>query len=250
LLADDSVRLKVWDSSHVETFLFDRKESLSNMSNAVSKPSWWLSLIGLALTLSSLAHADERFELLDAQPPSGLGCFVNLQSVRPIWFKEDSTSFLYDDELWRASRSLLVIWEEDRGYLIVEGHVDHHEADIGDGQDLSRRRAELVAKALEELGIPREYIIPVGRADSRYHTSYDPGSRIAPINRRVQIIPTHRGRKCNQHFLIRYAIFFSQNCQGRQADDPIMRQRCEQVIEGIPMEHRELMRTGKVGPNR
>ena len=109
------MRLKVWDSSHVETFLFDRKESLSNMSNAVSKPSWWLSLIGLALTLSSLAHADERFELLDAQPPSGLGCFVNLQSVRPIWFKEDSTSFLYDDELWRASRSLLVIWEEDRG---------------------------------------------------------------------------------------------------------------------------------------
>ena len=199
------------------------------------------------LTLASNVHGEDHFDLLDAPPPPELGCLLHLQAIRPIWFKEGSTVFLFEDEFWRASRPLLPIWERNRGYLIVEGHVDHHEADTGDGQDLSRRRAERVAEELESIGIPREFIVPVGRADTLYDTSYDPGSRVAPINRRVQIIPTHWGRTCNEHFLIRYAIFFSQNCRGDSINDPTIQQRCEQVINAVPTIHRDLVRTGKVG---
>jgi hypothetical protein len=204
-------------------------------------PTFWF------LTLASNVHGEDRFNLLDASPPPGLGCLIHLQAIRPIWFKEGSTAFLFEDEFWRASRALLIIWETDRGYLIVEGHVDHHEADTGDGQDLSRKRADRVAEELEKIGIPREFIVPVGRADTRYDTSYDPGSRVAPINRRVQIIPTHWGRTCNEHFLIRYTMFFSQNCRGNSVNDPTILQRCEQAINAIPTIHRDLVRTGKIG---
>ena len=202
----------------------------------------------ILLSVSDCTQREGRVELLDAKPPDEVGCY-HATSIRPIWFKEGSTSFLYEDGFWRASRRLLDIWERDRGYFIVEGHVDHHEADIGDGQILSISRAELVAKALEDMGIPQENIIPVGRADSRYDTPYDPGSRVAPINRRVQITPTHCGWTCREHMLIRYTMFLTQNCQGAGPADPNLRQRCEHTLNRLPAIHHELLRTGKVNAN-
>lgn len=205
-------------------------------------------LVFASLTAVGCSQKDNRIELLDAEPPDEVGCY-RATSIRPIWFKEGSTSFLYEDEFWRASRRLLDIWGRDRGYFIVEGHVDHHEAEKVDGQRLSQKRAELVAKALEDMGIPRQNIIAVGRADSIYDTPYFDGSRIAPINRRVQINPTHWGWTCREHMLIRYSIFLTQKCQRGDAIDPNLRQRCEQTLSLLPSVHRELLKTGKLGEN-
>jgi hypothetical protein len=203
-------------------------------------------LVCVSLVASGCSQKDSRVELLDAEPPNEVGCY-RATSIRPIWFREGSTSFLYEDEFSRASSRLLDIWERDRGYFIVEGHVDRHEADKGDGRTLSQKRAELVAKALEGLGISEEKIIPVGRSDSIYDTPYSTGSRVAPINRRVQIIPTHWGWTCREHMLIRYTMFLTQYCQGSGASDLNIRQRCEQTLNRLPPIHHELLRTGKIG---
>ena len=181
--------------------------------------------------------------LLDAEPPDEVGCY-RATSLRPVWFKEGNTSYLYEDEFWRASRRLLDIWERDRGYFIVEGHVDHHEAATGDGQRLSQRRAEVVASALENLGIPKGSIIPVGRSNTMPESRFEQGSSRA--NRRVQITPTHWGWTCREHMLIRYTIFLSQNCQGAGPADPNLRQRCEQTLNRLPAIHHELLQTGRV----
>ena len=201
------------------------------------------------LAAAGCSQREGRVALLDAEPPDEVGCY-RATSLRPVWFKEGNTSYLYEDEFWRASRRLLDIWERDRGYFIVEGHVDHHEADKGDGQILSKSRAKLVAKALEDMGIPQENIIPVGRADRRYDTPYDPGSRVAPINRRVQITPTHWGWTCREHMLIRYTMFLTKNCQGAGPADPDLRQRCEDTFNRLPAVHQELLRTGRTDANK
>jgi len=184
-------------------------------------------------------------ELLDAEPPDEVGCY-RIASIRSIQFDEGS-AYLIQDEFRRSSIHLPGIWKQERGYFIVEGHVDNHEASTEDGQRLSQRRAEVVASALENLGIPKGNIIPVGRSNTMPESRFDQGSSRA--NRRVQITPTHWGWTCREHMLIRYTMFLTQNCQGAGPADPNLRQRCEHTLNRLPAIHHELLRTGKVNAN-
>jgi hypothetical protein len=186
-----------------------------------------------------------RVELLDAKPPDEVGCY-RATSIRSIQFDEGS-AYLIPDEFRRSSVPLPDIWKQERGYFIVEGHVDNHEAATGDGQRLSQRRAEVVASALANLGVPKGNIIPVGRSNTKPESRFDQGRRRA--NRRVEIIPTHWGWTCREHMLIRYTMFLTQNCQGAGPADPNLRQRCEHTLNRLPAIHHELLRTGKVDAN-
>jgi len=188
---------------------------------------------------------DGWVELLDAKPPDEVGC-SRIASIRTIQFDEGS-AYLIPDEFRRSSINLPGIWKQERGYFIVEGHVDNHEASTEDGQRLSQRRAEVVASALENLGIPKGNIIPVGRSNTMPESRFDQGSSRA--NRRVQITPTHWGWTCREHMLIRYTMFLTQNCQGAGPADPNLRQRCERTLNRLPAIHHELLRTGKVNAN-
>ena len=197
------------------------------------------------LAASGCSQREGRVALLDAEPPDEVGCY-RATSIRSIQFDEGS-AYLIPDEFSRSSIHLPGIWKQERGYFIVEGHVDNHEASTEDGQRLSQRRAEVVASALENLGIPKGNIIPVGRSNTMPESRFDQGSRRA--NRRVQITPTHWGWTCRVHMLIRYSMFLTQNCQGAGPADPNLRQRCEHTLNRLPATHHELLRTGKVNAN-
>ncbi len=194
------------------------------------------------LAAAGCSQREGRVALLDAEPPDEVGCY-RIASIRSIQFDEGS-AFLIPDEFRRSSIHLPGIWKQERGYFIVEGHVDNHEASTEDGQRLSQRRAEVVASALENLGIPKGNIIPVGRSNTIPESRFDQGSSRA--NRRVQITPTHWGWTCREHMLIRYTMFLTQNCQGAGPADLNLRQRCEQTLNRLPAIHHELLQTGRV----
>ena len=199
----------------------------------------------ILLAVSGCTQREGRVELLDAEPPDEVGC-SRITSVRTIQFDEGS-AFLIPDEFRRSSIALPGIWEKERGYFIVQGHVDNHEAATGDGRRLSQRRAEVVASTLENLGIPKGNIIPVGRSNTMPESRFDQGSSRA--NRRVEIMPTHWGWTCREHMLIRYTMFLTQNCQGAGPADPNLRERCEHTMNRLPAIHHELLRTGRVNAN-
>jgi flagellar motor protein MotB len=203
-------------------------------------------LVCVSIVASGCSQKDSRVELLDVEPPVEVGC-LRVDSIRSIQFDEGS-AFLIPDEFRRSSVPLPGIWKQERGYFIVEGHVDNHEAATGDGQRLSQRRAEVVASALENLGVPRGNIIPVGRSNTQPESRFDQGRSRA--NRRVEIIPTHWGWTCREHMLIRYTMFLTLYCQGEGASDLNIRLRCEQTLNRLPSIHHELLRTGKIGENR
>jgi hypothetical protein len=167
-------------------------------------------------------------------------------------FKEGSTEMLATADAFRKEFEwLLKSPERDRGFIVIEGHVDHHEADTMDGKTLSLRRAEAVADKFAALGLDRRSLVPVGRVDSIPHQIYyPPGSRVQPGNRRASFIPTWFNRTCNEYLLLQNALFYLQNCRGIQVDligRASTRDLCERAIRNVPEGLREIVRSGRIG---
>ena len=167
-------------------------------------------------------------------------------------FKEGSTEMLATEDAFRKEFEwLLKSPERDRGFIVIEGHVDHHEADTMDGKTLSLRRAEAVADKFSALGLDRRYLVPVGRGDSIPYQIYDPpGSRVQPGNRRASFIPTRFNRTCDEYLLLQDAFFYLQNCRGMQSGligRASTRDLCERVIRNVPEGLREIVRSGRIG---
>jgi len=166
-------------------------------------------------------------------------------------FKEGSTEMLATEDAFRKEFEwLLKSPERDRGFIVIEGHVDHHEADTMDGKTLSLRRAEAVADKFAALGLDRRSLVPVGRGDSMPFQSYSPGSRVQPGNRRAAFIPTWFNRTCNEYLLLQNALFYLQNCRGIQVDligRASTRDLCERTIRNVPEGLREIVRSGRIG---
>ncbi|MFM7303536.1 MAG: OmpA family protein, partial [Alphaproteobacteria bacterium] len=167
-------------------------------------------------------------------------------------FKEGSTEMLATEDAFRKDVEwLLKSPQRDRGFIVIEGHVDHHEADTRNGKNLSLRRAEVVADKFAALGLDRRYLVPVGRGDSiPYQIYYPPGSRVEPGNRRASFIPTSFNRTCDEYFLLEDAFFYLQNCRGMQSSligRASTRDLCERVIRNVPEGLQEIVRSGRIG---
>jgi hypothetical protein len=166
-------------------------------------------------------------------------------------FKEGSTEMLGTDDAFRKEFDwLLKSPERDRGFIVIEGHVDQHEADTRNGKNLSLQRAEVVADKFAALGLDRRYLVPVGRGDSMPFQSYSPGSRVQPGNRRAAFIPTRFNRTCDEYLLLQNALFYLQNCRGIQVDligRASTRNLCERAIRNVPEGLREIVRSGRIG---
>ena len=167
-------------------------------------------------------------------------------------FKEGSTEMLATEDAFRKEFEwLLKSPERDRGFIVIEGHVDHHEADTMDGKTLSLRRAEVVADKFAALGLDRRFLVPVGRGDSIPYQIYDPpGSRVQPGNRRASFNPTRFNRTCDEYLLLQNALFYLQNCRGMQSgliERASTRDLCERAIRNVPEGLREIVRSGRIG---
>ena len=167
-------------------------------------------------------------------------------------FKEGSTEMLATEDAFRKEFEwLLKSPERDRGIIVIEGHVDHHEADTMDGKNLSLRRAEVVADKFAALGLDRRSLVPVGRGDSIPHQIYyPPGSRVQPGNRRASFNPTRFNRTCDEYLLLQDAFFYLQNCRGMQSGligRASTRDLCERAIRNVPEGLREIVRSGRIG---
>ncbi|MFN6267601.1 MAG: OmpA family protein [Alphaproteobacteria bacterium] len=176
--------------------------------------------------------------------------FVIFSGVR---FKEGSTEMLATEEAFRKEfQWLLKSPQRDRGLIVIEGHVDHHEADTRDGKTLSLRRAEAVADKFAALGLDRRSLVPVGRGDSIPELSYSPGpgSRVEPANRRASSNPTWFNRTCDEYLLLQNALFYLQNCRGIQANligRTSTHDLCDGAIRNVPEGLREIVRSGRIG---
>ncbi|MCA3364320.1 MAG: OmpA family protein [Roseomonas sp.] len=168
-----------------------------------------------------------------------------------VHFREGSTEMLITDDRFREKfQWLLKSPERDRGFIVIEGHVDHHEADTMDGKTLSLRRAEAVADKFSALGLDRRYLVPVGRGDSMPFQSYSPGSRVEPANRRASFNPTRFNRTCDEYLLLQDAFFYLQNCRGMQSrliGRASTRDLCERAIGNVPEGLQEIVRSGRIG---
>lgn len=170
-----------------------------------------------------------------------------------VRFKEGSTEMLATEEAFRKEfQWLLKSPQRDRGLIVIEGHVDHHEADTRDGKTLSLRRAEAVADKFAALGLDRRSLVPVGRGDSIPELSYSPGpgSRVEPANRRASSNPTWFNRTCDEYLLLQNALFYLQNCRGIQANligRTSTRDLCDRAIRNVPEALQEIVRSGKIG---
>jgi hypothetical protein len=170
-----------------------------------------------------------------------------------VRFKEGSTEMLATEEAFRKEfQWLLKSPQRDRGLIVIEGHVDHHEADTRDGKTLSLRRAEAVADKFAALGLDRRSLVPVGRGDSIPELSYlpGPGSRVEPANRRASSNPTWFNRTCNEYLLLQNALFYLQNCRGIQANligRTSTRDLCDRAIRNVPEALQEIVRSGRIG---
>ena len=169
-----------------------------------------------------------------------------------VHFREGSTEMLITDDRFREKfQWLLKSPERDRGFIVIEGHVDHHEADTMDGKTLSLRRAEAVADKFSALGLDRRYLVPVGRGDSiPYQIDDPPGSRVQPGNRRASFNPTRFNRTCDEYLLLQDAFFYLQNCRGMQSGligRASTRDLCEMAIRNVPEGLREIVRSGRIG---
>ena len=168
-----------------------------------------------------------------------------------VHFREGSTEMLITDDRFREKfQWLLESPDRDRGFIVIEGHVDQHEADTRDGKNLSLRRAKVVADKFAALGLDRRSLVPVGRGDSMPFQSYSLGSRVEPVNRRAAFIPTWFNRTCNEYLLIQKALFYLQNCRGMQSGligQASTRDLCERTIRNVPEGLREIVRSGRIG---
>jgi outer membrane protein OmpA-like peptidoglycan-associated protein len=169
-----------------------------------------------------------------------------------VRFKEGSTEMLATEETFRKEfQWLLKSPQRDRGLIVIEGHVDHHEADTRDGKTLSLRRAEAVADKFAALGLDRRSLVPVGRGDSIPYQIYDPpGSRVQPGNRRASFNPTRFNRTCDEYLLLQNALFYLQNCRGMHSgliERASTRDLCERAIRNVPEGLREIVRSGRIG---
>jgi hypothetical protein len=168
-----------------------------------------------------------------------------------VHFREGSTEMLITDDRFRQKfQWLLKSPDRDRGFIVIEGHVDQHEADTRNGKNLSLRRAEVVADKFAALGLDRKSLVPVGRGDSMPFQSYSPGSRVEPANRRAAFIPTWFNRTCDEYLLIQKALFYLQNCRGMQSGligQAGTRDLCERTIRNVPEGLREIVRSGRIG---
>lgn len=167
-------------------------------------------------------------------------------------FKEGSAEMLATEYAFRKEFEwLLKSPERDRGFIVIEGHVDHHEADTMDGKTLSLRRAEAVADKFAALGLDRRSLVPVGRGDSIPYQIYDPpGSRVQPGNRRASFNPTRFNRTCDEYLLLQNALFYLQNCRGMHSgliERASTRDLCERAIRNVPEGLREIVRSGRIG---
>jgi hypothetical protein len=167
-------------------------------------------------------------------------------------FKEGSAEMLATEDAFRKEFEwLLKSPERDRGFIVIEGHVDHHEADTMDGKTLSLRRAEAVADKFAALGLDRRSLVPVGRGDSIPYQIYDPpGSRVQPGNRRASFNPTRFNRTCDEYLLLQNALFYLQNCRGMHSgliERASTRDLCERAIRNVPEGLREIVRSGRIG---
>ena len=169
---------------------------------------------------------------------SGLYCRA-MEGLPPTFFGQPgSTTFHKGAFETRNRRRLLNIWQQDGGYFLVEGHVDRQEASTGQGERLSRARAEAVARAIEELGIPKERIFAVGRSDAYPWVVQLPGIKSEPSNRRVEINPSHWGRRCEEDLLIRLAIVLYTQCRREANPDAATAARCQTELRRMPAIHR------------
>jgi len=168
-----------------------------------------------------------------------------MEGIWPTFFEQPGgTTFHKDVFQERHPYNLLKIWQQDGGYFLVEGHVDRKEASTGQGERLSRARAEAVARAIEELGIPRERIFAVGRSDAYPWVVQLPGITSEPSNRRVEINPSHWGRRCEEDLLIRLAIVLYTQCRREANPDAATEAKCERELRRMPAIHRHFFMGG------
>jgi hypothetical protein len=167
-----------------------------------------------------------------------------MEGLPPTFFMQSGSSAFYKDHFLKRHSHLPKIWRQDGGYFLVEGHVDRQEASTGQGERLSRARAEAVARAIEELGIPKEYIFVVGRSDAYPWVVQLPGITSEPSNRRVEINPSHWGRRCEEDLLIRLAIVLYTQCSREANPDAATEAKCERELRRMPAIHRHFFMGG------
>lgn len=203
-------------------------------------------MISLLLMLSGTACSEKSdpFAMLSNEQLMGSGLYCRaMEGLPPTFFEQPGgTTFHKAGFEARNRRRLLDIWRQDGGYFLVEGHVDRQEASTGDGERLSRARAEAVARAVEELGIPKEHIFAVGRGDAYRLVVQVPGITSEPSNRRVEINPSHWGRRCEEDLLIRLAIVLYTQCRREANADAATAARCETELRRMPAIHRHFFK--------
>lgn len=190
-------------------------------------------LLGVACSEKPDPFAMLSNEQLFARP---LYCRA-IEGILPTFFDQPGSTTFHRGGFEARNRRLLAIWQQDGGYFLVVGHVDRQEASTGQGDRLSRARAEAVARAVEELGIPRENIFAIGRGDAYRLVVQVPGITSEPGNRRVEIIPTQWGRACEQDYLIRQTIVFWSQCRREANPDAATAARCEREMVRMPQIH-------------
>ena len=192
---------------------------------------------------SACSERSDPFAMLSNEQlaPAPLYCRP-LEGLLPTFFEQPGSIAFHKADFEKRHRYLPEIWRQDGGYFLVEGHVDRQEASTGQGERLSRARAEAVARAIEELGIPKEYIFAVGRSDAYPWVVQTPGSTSELGNRRVEINPSHWGRRCWEDFLIRLAIVLSAQCRRKANPDAATAARCETELRRMPAIHRHFFR--------
>jgi hypothetical protein len=165
-----------------------------------------------------------------------------LEGIPPTFFEQSGSTTFHKSAFERRNYYLPELWRQDGGYFLVEGHVDRQEASTGQGDRLSRARAEVVAQAIEELGIPKEYIFAVGRSDAYPRVVRLPGITSQLGNRRVEINPSHWGRRCAEDLLIRLTIVLYTQCRREANPDAATAARCETELHHMPAIHRHFFR--------
>jgi hypothetical protein len=219
----------------------------ANQGYGRAEPALLRSIFSLLLVLFGAACSEkpDQFAMLSneqlGRPP--LYCRP-MEGLLPTFFMQSGSSAFYKDHFLKRHSHLPKIWQQDGGYFLVEGHVDRQEASTGQGERLSRARAEAIARAIEELGIPKEYIFAVGRSDAYPWVVQTPGSTSELGNRRVEINPSHWGRRCWEDLLIRLAIVLSAQCRREANPDAVTAARCETELRRMPAIHRHFFMGG------
>jgi hypothetical protein len=219
----------------------------ANQGYGRAEPALLRIIFSLLLVLfgTACSQKSDPFVLLSNEQlmTSGLYCRA-MEGIPPTFFEQPGSTTFHKGGFEARNRRLLSIWQQDGGYFLVVGHVDRQEASTGQGESLSRARADAVARAVENLGIPKEHIFAVGRGDAYRLVVQLPGITSEPGNRRVEIIPTHWGRACEEDYLIRQAITLSAQCRHDANPDAVTAARCETELRRMPAIHRHFFMGG------